>query len=120
MMLVSMLRAILGVGYIAAPQVLPHLTQATVDRPARVVLRVVGSYRLLHAVVTTAIPQRRTLLVGSAVDVLHSASMVLVSARCRRRAPATICDAAFAAALSFAGRHAAHRHVIPPIATESR
>lgn len=105
-------RAGYGLCQLGFPQVVPGiLLGRRLDSRASAVVRVLGARHVLQATVLGLVPGVRVLhSCGSAVDILHSASMVLLAVFDRRRRTAALADAAVAALFAIAELRAGRRN----------
>jgi hypothetical protein len=99
----SLVRASYGVALICRPrQLLQARTGSTPSPRACAVCRVLGVRHLAQAVVCGALPTRWLIRAGTAVDLLHAASMLALASEDERLRPALLTDAAIAGGFAAA------------------
>lgn len=99
-----------GALQLVAPALLAdRLFSPPLDARARAVARVLGARQLGQAVASGGSPGYPVLALGVEVDLLHSASMVMLGIVDRRRRKMALCDALIAASFALAGALAARR-----------
>jgi hypothetical protein len=98
-------RGLWGLALLAAPDPLASvLGGVSCDPPMRAIIRVLGAREAAQALVTSLRPARKVVVVGAAVDAMHSASMILLAAReprLRRLAAASVAAAGLFAVVGF-------------------
>ncbi|MCZ2401967.1 hypothetical protein IV498_01890 [Paenarthrobacter sp. Z7-10] len=106
-------RAGYGLCQLGYPQEVPGIVLGRrLDSRAAAVVRVLGARHLLQAAVLGLAPASPMLhRCGSVVDVLHSASMVLLAVFDRRRRSAALADAVVAGVFAAAELRAARHYV---------
>ncbi len=110
MMALAAVRAAYGCLQLARPDALAaHLASQPLDRPGRIVARVLGGRHLLQAAITGAAPTPTVARLGGVVDALHSASMVALAVVSATRRRTALTDAAVAGAFAAGGFVAAGR-----------
>jgi hypothetical protein len=103
-LLVPLVRAAYGVALLCAPGYLVRACTGQFPSPrARRVVRVLAVRHLAQAAITVWAPGPDTVVVGAAVDVLHSASMFAFAAATQPLRRAELADALAAATLAVAG-----------------
>ncbi len=120
----ELVRGAWGLACLVAPH---HVDRATGSRPADhravVVTRVLGARHLAQAALSGIAPGPATLAVGVWVDVVHSATAVVLAVLRPRRAPRALLDAGIAAGWALAGARDVEApgvvaNGIEPVATE--
>jgi hypothetical protein len=88
-------------------------TRRSPSRRTRRVAQVLGARHLIQAALTAVAPRPAVFAVGSQVDAVHTASMVLLAAASRAGRRAALADALTEAALAAAGLSASTGRLRP-------